>query len=92
MTKVALNSVFEQQNKKLVPATFKKAVISGTNIVAFTADVYFSENPTNIIRNVPLAAHIDPTKILIGDKCRVDIFDETNIRDFVVAYIYGRKF
>lgn len=85
------NQTFLNQNKKLIRASFKKAVISAVNISAFTADVYFAENPGVVIKSIPLASQIDPTKILIGDRCRVDVFDETNQRDMVIAYIYGRN-
>jgi len=91
MSKFAANHVYDKQNKLLVSSTFKKAFISSINITSFTADVIFAENPTNTIRSVPLGSHIDPTKIIVGDRCRVDVFDETNQRDMVVAYIYGRK-
>lgn len=92
MSVVAPNQTYKRQQETLVPATFKKAVISAINVQAFTADVYFSQNPSNVIRSIPLASHIDATAIMVGDRCRVDVFDETNQRDMVVAYVYGRKF
>lgn len=92
MSKVAPNATFNKQQDKLIGATFKKAIISSVNITAFTADVIFAENPNNTIRSIPLASHIDPSKVIPGDRCRVDVFDETNTRDMVVAYCYGRKF
>lgn len=87
----SFNDLYKQQNERLIRATFKKAVISSVNTQTFTADVYFAENPSNIIRSIVLASQIDPTTVIAGDRCRVDIFDETNPRDMVVAYIYGRK-
>lgn len=91
MSVIPTNQTFKDQNKNLIPATFKKAVISAVNPTAFTADVVFSENPSNVIRSVSFAAHIDVTKVIQGDKCRVDVFDENNPRDMVIAYIYGRR-
>lgn len=91
MSTHAPNDTWNKQRDKLPPATYKKGVISSINVTAFSADVYFTENPNNIIRSVPLASHIDPTKIVVGDRCRVDIFNETNIASMVVAYIIGRR-
>lgn len=91
MSKIAFNSLFKDQNKKLIRASFKKAFISSVNVSSNTADVYFAENPSTTIRNVPLASHIDSSSLVKGDRCRVDVFDETNPNDMVVAYIYGRS-
>ena len=91
MNRFPVNKVFDMQQKKLVEATFKKGIISAINATAFTADVAFSENPNNVIRSVPLASHINPSLVAVGDRCRIDVFDETSIKDLVVAYIYGRN-
>lgn len=91
MSKVPFNDLYKKQNNKLVRATFKKAFVSSVNVSAFTADVIFAENPNNTVRSIPLASHIDATLINVNDRCRVDIFDETNPSDMVVAYIYGRR-
>ena len=91
MSKTPTNDIWKMQHRKLPGATFKKGVVSSINVTAFSADVYFTENPNNIIRSVPLASHIDPTKILVGYRCRIDIFDETNIASMCVAYIIGRR-
>ena len=92
MGKPSYNEVFKKQNAHLLPATFKKAVISAVQASNFTADVYYVENQNTVIRAIPFASHIDATKVMAGDKCRVDCFDEKNSRDCVIAYIYGRKF
>jgi hypothetical protein len=91
MSKHTYNQIFQNQQRSLVPATFKKAVISAVNPQNFTADVYFAENPQTVIRSIPLASHIVSTSVKVGDRCRVDLFDEKNPRDAVVAYLYGRK-
>lgn len=88
MSKHTGNEVWEKQQSKLVRATFKKAFISSVNASARNADIVFAENPNNIIRAVPLATHISTANILLNQRCRVDIFDETNNRDMVIAYLY----
>jgi len=75
--------------KKINPSTFKKGVISKVNLSNGTADVYFVENSQNIIKNIPFASNIDISKIQIGARCRVDVFDEANPNDMVIAYTYG---
>jgi hypothetical protein len=83
--------VHDKMNKKWNRAVFKKAVISVVNTNNFTADVFFAENPQTVVKSVPLASTIVPFTVNAGDRCRVDIFDETNPSDMVVAYIYGRR-
>jgi hypothetical protein len=90
MVFVPFNDTFKKQQGKLVRATFKKAFIVAVNASACTANVFFAESPQNVIKNVPLAAHIIPALVNAGDRCRIDLFDETNPNDMVVAYIYGR--
>jgi hypothetical protein len=84
-----VNDLIRDIVKKMMPSTFKKAIISRVNINNSTADVYFAENPQNIIKNISFATGIDVSKIQNGSKCRVDIFDETNPNDMVIAYVYG---
>ena len=91
MSDTPFNDIFKKQQKKLVPATFKKGFVSAINVSQNTVDVFFAENPQNVIRNVPLASNIIPSLIMKGDRCRIDVFDETNPNDMVVAYIYGRS-
>lgn len=91
MSNHSFNDTFKNQNKKLIRATFKKAVVNQVYINSATADVYFAGNPQTIIKGIPLAANIQPSQVMTGDKCRVDVFDETNPSDMVVAYIYGRN-
>jgi len=86
---ININDLIKQIQKRINPSTFKKAVISKVNIQSSSADVYFIENPQNIIRSVPFSSAIDPKRVSVGNRCRVDMFDETNPSDTVIAYIYG---
>ncbi len=91
MSKHTVNTTFQKQNNKLLVATFKKAVITNINVASNTVDVYYAQNPSTIIKNIPLASHIHSSQVMINDRCRVDMFDESNPSDCVCAYIYGRK-
>lgn len=82
------NKIFRDQQKKLVRATFKKAFINATHVGSNTVDVYFAENPQTIIRNIPVADSVTVANIMIGQKCRIDVFDETNPNDCVMSYTY----
>lgn len=88
MSTQPVNDTFRKQQKKLVRATFKKGFINAVNISGKTVDVYYAENPQSIIRNIPVADTVDITKVTIGKKCRVDLFDETNPQDSVMAFTY----
>jgi hypothetical protein len=86
---INIKQVMADMGRKINPATFKKGVISKLNTSNGTADVYFVENSQNIIKNIQFASNVDLTKITAGMRCRVDIFDETNPSDMVIAYTYG---
>lgn len=88
MSKHSSNQIFKEQNKKEVRATFKKAFINAIHISANTVDVYFAENPQTIIKNIPISSGVDITQIIKGSRCRVDLFDETNPQDMVLAFTY----
>ena len=47
MSRVPFNDVFKRQQKSLVPATFKRGVISSVNTAQGTVNVYFIENPSS---------------------------------------------
>lgn len=91
MAKTSYNSLYKQQNSKLIRATFKKAIINSINVSSNTANISIVGNSSTVIKNVPLASHILISNLVVGDKCRVDLFDETNPTDMVIAYIYGRS-
>ncbi len=88
MSDVPYNDSWKQQQKKLVRATFKKGFINAVNLGSRTVDVSYVENPQNIVRNIPVADSVDITKITVGKKCRVDVFDETNPNDCVLAFTF----
>lgn len=88
----SINELFKMQRDVLDRATFKKGIINAVNAQSCTADIYFAENPQTIIRNVKFSASIIPSLVRAGDQCRVDLFDETNPNDMIVAHIYGRTF
>jgi hypothetical protein len=86
---VPFNKIFKSQNNKLLPATFKKGVISAVHPSSWTADVYLVSNPQTILRGVPFASSVDVNSVMPGNRCRLDLFDETNPSDMVIAYTYG---
>lgn len=88
MSKQPVNTTFQKQQGRLVRATFKKAFISAVHANAHTVDVSYAENPLTIVRNVPIADTVDVTKLAAGQRCRIDVFDETNPNDCALAYTY----
>jgi hypothetical protein len=84
-----INKLYKNIAKRQNPSTFKKAVISSVNKGSGTANAYFIENPQNTINNIPFSSAVDIANVVPGTKCRVDIFDETNPTDMVIAYTYG---
>lgn len=83
-----VNDTWQKQHGKLVRSTFKKAFIISINTSPRTIDVAFVENPNTVVRNIPLARNVAISSLAVGQKCRVDIFDETNPNDMVVAYSF----
>jgi hypothetical protein len=88
MSRVPPNQTFQGQQKTLVRATFKKAFVNAVHAGSRTVDVYFAESPQTIIRNIPVATQIGISTIMVGSRCRVDVFDETNSSDMVMSYTY----
>ena len=86
--KVPYNTQYQQQNKKLIQASIKKAVITSVNIAARQVDLYFITNPGIVSKGVPVSSGVNLSTIAAGTRCKVDIFDETNPKDMVVAYTY----
>lgn len=86
--KIPTNKIYKEQNTKLIPSSFKKAIISDINVQIRTADVYIIGNIQTIIKNIPLAKSIDVTTLKQGDRCKIDVFDESNPNDCVIAYTY----
>ena len=79
-------------NSKLLPANRSKGIIAAVHVAAQTADVMLIANQNTVVKNVPLASHINPNKVAVGNRCKLDFFDEKNTADMVVAYIYGTNY
>lgn len=90
--KTPFNKTYQSQQKKLIPSTFKKGIISAVNLNSFSADVMFIGNQQTIIKNIPFASTVNINNVKVGDRCKVDLFDETNPNDMCIAYTYGRSF
>jgi hypothetical protein len=88
MSFVPVNQTFRQQQQKLVRATYKKGFINAVHASARTVDVYYAESPQSLIRNIPVAQSVNVATVIIGQRCRIDLFDETNPNDSVCAYVY----
>lgn len=88
MSKQPVNKTFQAQQGRLVRSTFKKAIISAVHANSRTVDVSFAENPLTIVRNIPIGSNVTIANLAVGQKCRVDVFDETNPSDCVMAYTY----
>lgn len=86
---VPYNQIFKDQNGNLIPSSIKKAIVSSVNVTLRQANIYYINNPETVIQNVPLSNTVDATALTPGDKVKVDIFDETNPKDIVIAYSYG---
>ncbi len=82
------NDTFKKQQQRLVRSTFKKGFINAIHISSNTVDIYYAENPQSVTKNIPVAKNVTLAGILIGQKCRVDIFDETNPNDCCLAYTF----
>ena len=55
----------------------KKGVIS--NITETSAEAFIPEENNAVTSMLPLAKHIDPTTVNIGDKCVIALFDADHI-------------
>ncbi len=88
MSKTPANSTFQMQQHRLVKSTFKKGFISAVHANSRTVDVSYAENPLTVVRNVPVANNVDITTVSPGQRCRIDVFDENNPSDCVMAFTY----
>lgn len=88
--KIPLNQTYKKQNAKLTPATFKKGVVTAVYPSSYTVDVYFVGNNQSTIRNIAVATNVDINAVSPGDKCKVDLFTESNPSDMVMSYTYGK--
>jgi hypothetical protein len=85
---VAPNKIYEKQRDTLTPDQRRKAVVAAINVSARTVDIYFVNNPQTVIKSVPCSFAVTMSAVVVGQRCKVDIFDEKNVKDFVVAYTY----
>lgn len=90
MSRTPANHTFKLQQKTLVPSTYKRATISSININNRTANIYFSENPQTIIKNVIIANSINVSGLLPGMQVKVDAFNETSTTSMVISYVFGQ--
>jgi hypothetical protein len=86
-----LGNVIAEENERRIPVSYKKAVIINVHSDSWSADVNVVGDYQSLYRNIPLSSAI-PSDVRNGDRCKVDLFDESNPNDMVVAYLYGRKY
>lgn len=89
MMEIPFNTVFENQNKKLIPVTQRKAIIQAVNPGSSSVDIYFLENPQSILKAVKVSSSISVQSSSVGNLCVVSIFDETNPNDMYVTAVLG---
>ncbi len=87
----SFRDTIKRQNQKLIPSTFKRGVITNVYVNMAQADVIIVGDEQTILKGIPLSSAINPKTIIAGDQCRIDMFDETNPNDMVIAYVYGRS-
>jgi hypothetical protein len=80
--------IFKIRQKKLIPVINKKGVVVRVYPANKTVDLYFINDPKTVVKSVPCSNAVNMLTIIPGQKCKVDIFDEANAKDFVVAYTY----
>ncbi|GCE51074.1 hypothetical protein EI42_04943 [Thermosporothrix hazakensis] len=64
----------------------KRGLLLGFNASSYTAMVSMLDG--NVIRDIPVATHMDPSSLLSGAACAVLFFDENNHTDAVVLAVY----
>lgn len=84
--------IVKNQNTKVTPETFKRGTIVAIHKESCSADVIIVGSNESIAKNVPLSSAINANVVMPGDRCRIDMFDETNPDDSVIAYTYGRTY
>ena len=85
------NELNKKINDKNIPSSWKKGIIVKINEVTWTADVQIIGSINTVARNVPISLAVATLDIQINDKCKLDVFDESNSNDMVIAYTYGRR-
>lgn len=85
------SKLFQRNNQRLIATSKKKAVIVNYNALASLADIYFLDNPQTIVKNVPISNSVQTYlqgSLIVNKNCVVDIFDESNSSQMIVAYTY----
>ena len=65
MSRFPYNDLFKEQARRVLPATYKRAVISSMNESMGTIDVYFSDSPQSVLKGIMASSAIDFTKVLV---------------------------
>jgi hypothetical protein len=78
----------KRQMQKISPATFKHGVITAVYRQSWSADVVVEGDVQTVLKGIPMSSAV-PYNVRVGQLCRIDMFDETNPKDSVVAYTYG---
>ncbi len=91
--KIPSSKLYKKQNERIIPSFHKKGVIVFVNNNGSLANLYFLDNPQTIIKNVPVSYPAQTAITYTYNKttnlrCVVDIFDETNSSQMIVAYTY----
>ena len=88
--KLPYHEIVKRTNKKDIVDYYKKGIISVVYKNSWTADVLILGNNSTVLKNIPMSSAV-PSSVMAGDRCKIDMFDESNPDDIVVAYTYGRK-
>ena len=84
------NEFVKKQNDKNTTIPLRKGIINAVYPESWTADVQIIGSVQTIVKSVPISLALAIGDIRVGDKCKLDVFDESNQIDIVVAYTYGR--
>lgn len=82
----------QQTNQKnyFQPLQSRRAIIESVNLSQWSADVRVIGGTQSIIKSVPMSSAIT-SLVTAGDLCVLDLFDETNPNDCIIAYTYGKS-
>jgi hypothetical protein len=93
--KIPTSKLYQKQNSRLIASTRKKAIIMNSNPGANTVDLSFVDNLQTLVKGVRVSNSTIGELITLQNqgitsniKCVVDIFDETNVSQMIVAYTY----
>ncbi len=81
----------KRNNEAIMSATFKKGIVAGVHIENATLDVIIAGPNQSLLKGLPISTSINIYDVQVNDRCRIDMFDESNPFDSVVSYTYGRS-